>query len=47
MAYWIRVDYSTTLKYENYDDFENEIGMLFHGGIKKFEVGETDEEVGD
>lgn len=42
--YKIKVDYSTTLEYTNYDDFESMIGMLFHGGIKKLEVEETEEE---
>jgi hypothetical protein len=47
--YKIRIDYSTTLKYTNYDDFENAIGMLFHGGAKKLEIEEVidDEEVCD
>lgn len=47
--YKIRIDYSTTLKYENFDDFTNMIGMLFHGGVKKLEIEEVtdDEEVCD
>lgn len=47
--YKIRINYSTTLEYTNYDDFESAIGMLFHGGAKSFEVMEVDddEEVSD
>lgn len=40
--YKIKVDYSTTLEYTNFDDFENMIGMLFHGGVKKLEIEEVD-----
>lgn len=40
--YKIRIDYSTTLEYTNYDDFESMIGMLFHGGVKKLEIMEVD-----
>lgn len=42
--YKIRIDYSTTLEYTNYDDFENTIGMLFHGGAKKLEIMEVDDD---
>ena len=42
--YRIKIDYSPTVEYTNFDDFTNMIGMLMHGGVKKFEVEETEEE---
>jgi hypothetical protein len=44
MMYKIKIDYSTTVEYNNFDDFTNMIGMLMHGGVKKFEVEETENE---
>ena len=45
MKYKIKVNYSTTLVFDDYEDFINAIGMLFNGGCEEMDIGVIKEEV--
>ena len=38
MAYRIKVDYTTDLVFEEWDDFINTVGYLFQGGIDELRI---------
>ncbi len=44
MKYKIKVDYSTTLVFDDYEDFINAIGVLMNGGCKEMDIGIIEEE---
>ena len=38
MKYIIKIDYSATLTFSNFDDFMSALGILAEGGVKELKV---------